>query len=187
MKFASFFFTILISSLALAISVHDGDKGINTPTPTMAHTDKDIRAADTAASMIKDDDDIDHPHHHDRRDQPRDAVVSSPPQPLRLGRKITTITITTYKDDPYTYYGMPTALKAGTYTFKYVNKSSKYYSFMINGGDGWYATPLCAYCTKSVTLQVDEYYNIDTGEWEPWALYFFYPYIDAVKYVTISG
>ena len=79
MKFASFFFTILISSLALAISVHDGDKGINTPTPTMAHTDKDIRAADTAASMIKDDDDIDHPHHHDRRDQPRDAVVSSPP------------------------------------------------------------------------------------------------------------
>ena len=58
---------------------------------------------------------------------------------------------------------------------------------MINGGDGWYATPLCAYCTKSVTLQVDEYYNIYIGEWEPWALYFFYPYIDAVKYVTISG
>jgi hypothetical protein len=187
MKFASFFFTVLISSFTLAIGVY-GDDDIIAPPPAIADADKRILAAATAASIFNDD--IDHPHYHDLRDQPKEAVVS-PPQPLRLGRKksssVTTITITTYKNDPYTYYGMPTTLKAGTYIFKYVNYSSVYYSFRIHAGDGWYATPLCAYCTSSVMLQVKTYYNLNTGEWEPWVLYFFYPHSDYVEAVEITA
>lgn len=180
MKCASIF-TVLFSSLALAIGVC-GDNDIIAPPSAIADADNDIAAA-VNASMINDVI-LDHPHYHDRRDLPQEMAVSPA---RRLGSKITTITITIPKDDPNTYYGMPSTLKVGTYKFKFVNMSSVYHSFRIHGGSGWYATPLCAYCTRYLTLQVKIYYNLFSGEYEPWAEFYFYPYSDTMNYVSITS
>ena len=179
MKCASIF-TVLISSLALAIGVY-GEKDITAPPPpviTNANAENDIAAAVNASMVINE-------HYHELRNLPKEFVV---PPPRRLkGSSITTVTITFPKDEPYTYYGMPSTLKVGTYQFKFVNKSAVYHSFRIHGGDGWYATSLCAYCTRYLTLQVKIYYNIDTGEWEPWAMYYFYPASTTMNYVSITS
>jgi hypothetical protein len=60
--------------------------------------------------MINEDVILDHSHYHDRRDLPQVMAVP-PPRNRSLGSSITTITITIPKDDPNTYYGMPSTLK----------------------------------------------------------------------------
>lgn len=40
-----------------------------------------------------------------------------------LAQKPKTITVTTPKSSPFAFVGMPKTLKAGTYTFRYVNNS----------------------------------------------------------------
>ena len=40
-----------------------------------------------------------------------------------LAQKTKTITVTTPKSSPFAFKGMPKTLKAGTYTFRYVNRS----------------------------------------------------------------
>ena len=183
MKLATFF-TVLISSLAVAIA----SGADNTAPPAIASNanadDENIIAAAAAASSMNDivdasineniiDTSINDVDQH--RDDPPQQHVSLP---RRLGwsSSITVITITTPYDSPYTFYGMPAKLKAGIYKFKYINYSAVKHSFYIHGEDGWYSTPMCAYCTKIITVTIKKYYEDD--HWASWAEYYFEPYDD---------
>ena len=103
-----------------------------------------------------------------------DEVVQSPPLPLNNARQLPspprrlatpaatnypTITITTPSSDPYTFTGMPTTLKAGTYKFKYINNSDIEHNFKIRGAGGFRSTPICANCTKFITVTLKRYVN----------------------------
>lgn len=70
-----------------------------------------------------------------------------------------TITITTSASDPYAFDGMPATLKVGTYRFKYINNSDIPHNFKIRGATGFRATPVCAKCTKMITVTLKRYVN----------------------------
>lgn len=71
----------------------------------------------------------------------------------------TVIIIETPEDDPYTFTGMPATLKAGTYTFKYINNSDVGHNFKIRGAGGFRKTPVCSKCTYSMTVTLKRYVN----------------------------
>lgn len=59
-----------------------------------------------------------------------------------------TITVTTPKSSPFAFNGMPKTLKAGTYTFKYVNNSGIGHNLKV----GSVATPVFTSGTKSIKV-----------------------------------
>ncbi|MBM3697693.1 MAG: hypothetical protein FJW78_04340 [Actinobacteria bacterium] len=63
-----------------------------------------------------------------------------------LGQKI--ITVTTPKDNPFAFTGMPKTLKAGTYRFKYENKSGVEHNLKV----GSTATPLFSNGSKTIKV-----------------------------------
>ena len=65
-----------------------------------------------------------------------------------LAQKARTITVTTPKSSPFALKGMPKTLKAGTYTFKYVNKSGIGHNLKVGSA----ATPV--FSTGSKTIKV---------------------------------
>ncbi len=86
------------------------------------------------------------------------------PSPRRLATPAATtdfptVTITTPASDPYAFTGMPATLKAGTYKFKYINNSDVPHNFKIRGSGGFRATPVCAECTKVITVTLKRYVN----------------------------
>lgn len=60
------------------------------------------------------------------------------------------ITVTTPKSSPFAFKGMPKTLKAGTYTFKYVNNSGIQHNLKV----GLSATPLFSSGSKTVTVKL---------------------------------
>ena len=65
-----------------------------------------------------------------------------------LAQKATTITVTTPKSSPFAFNGMPKTLKAGTYTFKYVNNSGIAHNLKV----GISATPVFSSGSKTVKV-----------------------------------
>ena len=65
-----------------------------------------------------------------------------------LAQKGTTITVTTPKDSPFVFKGMPKTLKAGTYTFKYVNDSGIGHNLKVGSA----ATPVFSSGSKTVKV-----------------------------------
>lgn len=59
-----------------------------------------------------------------------------------------TITVTTPKSSPFAFNGMPKTLKAGTYTFKYVNQSGIGHNLKV----GSVATPVFSTGSKSIKV-----------------------------------
>lgn len=65
-----------------------------------------------------------------------------------------TITVTTPKSAPFAFNGMPTTLKAGTYTFRYVNNSGIGHNlrFLRSSASPAKGTPLFSSGSRSVTV-----------------------------------
>lgn len=61
-----------------------------------------------------------------------------------------TITVTTPKSNPFSFSGMPKTLKAGTYTFKYVNNSGIGHNLKV----GSRATPIFSSGSKTVKVKL---------------------------------
>ena len=61
-----------------------------------------------------------------------------------------TITVTTPKGSPFAFNGMPKTLKAGTYTFKYVNNSGIQHNLKVGSS----ATPLFSSGSRTVTVKL---------------------------------
>ncbi len=59
-----------------------------------------------------------------------------------------TITVTTPQADPFSFRGMPKTLKAGTYRFRYVNRSGVGHNLKV----GSKATPVFPRGTKTITV-----------------------------------
>ena len=72
------------------------------------------------------------------------AVAAAP----ALAQKSTTVTVTTPKSNPMAFTGMPKTLKAGTYTFKYVNNSGIPHNLKVGSS----ATPVFANGSKTVKV-----------------------------------
>ena len=61
-----------------------------------------------------------------------------------------TITVTTPKNNPFAFTGMPKTLKQGTYTFKYVNNSGIGHNLKV----GTTATPVFSSGSKTITVKL---------------------------------
>ena len=67
-----------------------------------------------------------------------------------------TITVTTPKSSPFAFNGMPKTLKAGTYTFRYVNNSGIEHNlrFLKSNSTPQRTTPLFTSGSRSVTVNL---------------------------------
>jgi plastocyanin len=116
-----------------------------------------------------------------RQSLPVDDADRQLSPPRRLATPTTSptvIVITTPESDPYTFTGMPATLKAGTYTFKYINNSDVGHNFKIRGAGGFRKTPVCSKCTYSMTVTLKRYVN---GVLAPNRLYVCEPHASSMK------
>ncbi|GEM_PF-918153 len=71
-----------------------------------------------------------------------------------LAQKAKTITVTTPKSSPFAFKGMPKTLKAGTYTFRYVNNSGIGHNlrFLKSTSTPRKTTPIFTKGSRSITV-----------------------------------